>query len=468
MAAHEGRIGTAMLSAGGLALIGLMAYTLWFDPDVGSRGPGPGAPGVAEVAVLFPDRADWLDFRRGVDACVRRGLARRIGAADGSVTLETPRSGRQVRFSWRGVTGVVGTRDEARALAERPDPPIAVVGSINTVLTAALADQLQTTPGRDPARTPLLLIPWATAVLVDRPGPGSGPSALLDLYPGRAFRFCPNNQREADLVVDALTRHEGEATPCRVILVVDRRDPYSVDLAACFRRAIGRVAPRAEIVERPVALDPTGPVDVPGPGERTLAASIWESASGPDKAGRPTWVALPLQGQPTRRMLAALRERAPGLAGGQGMLRVICGDGAGVETIRAEAGNRAFPVWSVLSASAPVGVRSGPDEAVDGVQVSAEIVAAILVALDEAATGRFIAATLRKALLKLDKPAGVPSTFGRGLAFDPKTGERRGVDLGHVLASRPDRPVVESYSRGADGRWAGPTPVPPPVASARP
>src|SRR5262245_39531108 len=68
------RIGTGLLWAGGLVLAGLMGYTLTLDG--GSATPRRrGAPaGVAEVAVVFPERVYWVEFRQGVLACVRRGL----------------------------------------------------------------------------------------------------------------------------------------------------------------------------------------------------------------------------------------------------------------------------------------------------------------------------------------------------------------------------------------------------------
>ena len=245
-AARPGRV-TAWLSlAGGVVLAALMVYVLaWGRGGVTTRT----APDDAAVAaVFFPDRADWDDFRAGARAIVDRGLARQVADGDDALTLETPRAHRRLRFAWHGVGGVIETREEVRRLVEGAAPPVAVVGSANSVLTAALADALRAAGAGAGGRPgPVLLIPWASAILVDDPRGGTRPVPLLGIDPGRTFRFCANNDRLADLVVGCLSAQESQSPPGRAFLVVDRDDSFSTDLADAFARSIARAAPGAQV-----------------------------------------------------------------------------------------------------------------------------------------------------------------------------------------------------------------------------
>ena len=184
-----------------------MVYTLAFEGCHGTEPPEGRQPVEAEVAVFFPDRLDWTYFRHAVDACVSRGLARRVGEGEGSAVVATPGLGRRVRFSWHGIRGVGETRDEVDRLVKRVPPPVAVVGSTTTVLTATLAEPLR---DKGPAG-PVLLVPWATAVMSPRSEAGENATPLLGIDPGRTFRFCPNNRKLAESVVDCVIDQDEEA-----------------------------------------------------------------------------------------------------------------------------------------------------------------------------------------------------------------------------------------------------------------
>ena len=470
------RCGTGLLLAGGLGLILLMGYTL--SLEVGGLG-GPdrlARDGVAEVAVFFPDRGDWDDFREALRASARRGRAEVTREEVDSVLIRTA-GGREARFTWHGVWGARPTEDEVRRIVGPETMPSAVVGSVNTVLTVALADALRrateddtgSVDDPDPGPKPVLLVPWASSVMVEIPGRGPGPVRLLDIYPGRTFRFCADNQGEADLMVDWLTRLEPEATPGRAVIVVERSDPYSRDLADCFRRAIAAAAPRADLVEQADAVAPVspGPASLPGqpdavgPEERRWAEATWKAALD-DPEGRPTWVVLPLQSEPSIRLLAALRERAPRLPAGKVPIRVLGGDGIGVEALAGLAGDVPFPIASVSSSSAPRAGREPGEEAND-VQTLSEIAAALLLAMDRPGPG----GDLRGPLEAIDLAADDPSAFGRSLAFDPSGHRRGGDELGHVLAVRPGSSEIQAFARGPEGRWRSPVSVRPTLAAGR-
>ena len=382
------RFGQGLLWAGGLAIAALMAYTVALDAGIGRSRLGYGhGDDLVDVAVFYPERILWREFRLGVRLCAKKGLAEVVEESDSSVLVSTPRHKRLIRFDLHDVRGVRETKDDVLRLLDRSPRPIAIVGSSNTVLTRAIAEALRAQAGPEGGKGPVLLIPWATAVLADRPEPGEGPGNLLDILPGRTFRFCPNNQHQADLIVRCLTDREAGQAPHRAVLVVDRRDPYSVDLAACFHRAVEVAAPDAEIIERadapslPILRDPAM---LPVPEEETLAESIWHDAENLGK-GATTWVVLPLQPEPTRRLIAALQRHAPrGLRSGEGPLRVVCGDGIGFSVLASLAGRCAFPVWCSSSASAPAAALALGQGLSPDTQIPAEIVAALIHCIDPA------------------------------------------------------------------------------------
>ena len=227
--------------------------TSWRSTTPASR-PGRtwGRPSsVVEVAVFFPNQADWVDFRRGIQACLDRGLARRVEDTGDAMVVETPRQKRRIRFALHDVRGVQMTKEAVGRLVSRSPPPIALVGSSNTVLTVALAEALRDSAGDEAEKGPVLLVPWASSVLVDPPEPDDGPVPLLGIDPGRTFRFCPNNQGQADLVVRCLLDQDPPPTPARAFILEDRHDAYSADLAECFQRSINRMAPKAVVIQDP-------------------------------------------------------------------------------------------------------------------------------------------------------------------------------------------------------------------------
>ena len=433
-------VGGILLSGFVLALGLLMVYTLAFEGP-GRRERAGESDGRVDVPVFFLERSEWRIFARGVAACTdtARGLGRMIREDDDVLVVETARHRRPVRFTWHGVRGERQARDEVRRVV-KADGPIAAIGSSNTVLTVALARGLRDLPGPGP----LLLVPWATSV------------ALLDDYPGRTFRFCSNNRRIAELMVGCLKARPGQAGPKRVELVVDRHDPYSVDLADCFRREVARAYPKAEVVEpvEGVSTSPgarfSGRGPLPTATDLRHARTIWRDVS--ENPREETWVVLPLQNDPARRMLLALNAAAPGRHDAERRpLTVVCGDAVGPTTLAWFANQLAFPVWGASPASNHAAER-GLDE---DVMEQAETVAALLIALDRPGPTQ-TPDDLRKALLH-PEGGGMPEPFGRPLGFAP-TGERLGFEPGEVFQLRPDAPEVFVY---ADGRWGDPRPVGP-------
>ena len=461
MRSRGARVGNLGLAGFGLVLGLLMAYTLVIDDPSGPR-PDPAPPGAAIVPVFFRDRAEWRIFARGVAACVdeRRKLGRIVSDQDDAIRVETVRHRRPITFIWKRVRGEGQAREELRGVLRSGTRPVAVIGSSNTVLTVALAETLRDEAGADPDRAPMLLVPWATSV------------SLLETYPGRTFRYCSNNRREADLLLACLATRSAEgagAGPARVEFVIDPLDPYSIDLAACFRLAIAREFPAARIVAAgegvPGAVGPSlsGRADMPTSGEQSRARAIWRDAVGtfdrPGAAGDglgvagETWVILPLQNEPARRMLVALNGAAPGRGEGDREAKplvVLCGDSVGATTLASFANQLVFPVWGVSTAS-ELGADAGlEDDVID----QAEVVASVLRGLDLPGTTAPNPEFLRRALID---PGSLDRPFGRPIDFTPG-GEREGCAPGEVLRLGPESPEVFAYP---GGRWGTGRPVDP-------
>jgi hypothetical protein len=438
------RIGTALLLVGGLALAGLMAFVALGEPGTGLGGHSVDA----EVAVVMPGRDDWQDVRQGVLSCARRGLVRLLRDEPDSVTVATERTGRSMRFTWRPAHGEVETAAVVRRLTTARTPPLAVVGSSNTSLTVALANGLR--EAAHGAAGPLLLIPWATATVA----PSGGEAVpLLSLYAGRSFRFCPDNARQANLVVRAVRAGDAGGAPAFALVVRDPADPYSVDLARGFATAVRRHAPDAAIVEKSESVSSPGLADQPGPQEDRCAARVWERVR-EVPAGRSAWLVLALQGEPVRRMLRALEARAPADRAGLAPLHVLCGDGIGASSLQELVGLRSVTVWCVTT-DAPPGAEAEPGR---DALVPAEIASAVAWALD--AAERPGAGAVAAALRRIDLAAGDPAALGRSLAFDAR-GERRHEDLGYVLELPAGGDAVLAHVPLAEDRWAPASPVAP-------
>jgi hypothetical protein len=437
-------VGGICLGAFGLLLGLLMLYTLVFEGNGGTTAKREPA-GIIDVPVFFLERSEWRIFARGVAACIdeTHRLGRMLSEDDDHLIVETARERRPIRLTWHTVRGEGQSRADLKRVEDEARP-IAVIGSSNTLLTAALALELKALSPARPGGGPLLLVPWATSV------------PLLKIYPGRTFRFCSANQHIASLLVDCLRAQPGATGPKRVLLVVDRLDPYSLDLAGCFRKQIAQTYPSAELIEpaEGVSTAPqtriSGRETWPTAADQRHARSIWRDVT--DGPAGETWVVLPLQNDPARRMVLALNAAAPGRHDAVNRpLTVICGDAVGPTTLASFANHLVFPVWSVSPASNHA-IGHGLEE---DVIEQAEMVAAVLIALDRPGA-KPTPDDLRNALLTA--PGAKPiEPFGRPLAFAP-SGERAGSEPGEVFQLRPDNPDI--YVRAA-GSWTHTTTVDP-------
>ena len=461
------RLGQRLLAIGGFCLAALMVYTVILDLEVKDSGDGSDTP---IIAVFYPERIYWREFREGIRVCARKKLLRIVDETDLSVVVESTRSNRGLGFVWHGVRGVVAMKEEIERLLSESPQPVAFVGSSNTVLTQAIARTLNDAAEAGGPAGPLLLIPWAGSVLTDRSEPSEPPIGLLDILPGRTFRFCPNNQAQAGLLVGCLAHRAPPLLLDKAIIIEDRQDPYSIDLADSFHRAIERAAPGVEIDERSLSVGLPSGSPLGGTGsspEDTLAASIWdEVAKLPEK--RSLWLVLPIQELPTQTMIEALsRQARRANRGGSNTFQVLTGDSIGLDVLARLAGRCPFPISSVSTNSPTTVSHELTKEFSADSQIPAEIVSSLVFALDQLDDKPLTSTTLRKQLESIQWSGDDPRAIVRPLRFS-KSGERVSDDMGHVLTIQPGDPRVMAIPRLGKDRWGPAAEVDPKYLSIQP
>ncbi len=223
-----------------LGVIGLVAFGLLALPWV-----APPLPNDTEIAVLFPssDTTAWPDFVRGVRlAADQRKLLVREDSAQHALTVMTEPI--PTRFQWHPVIGSFALQRKVRELCTRPNPPLAIVGASNTSMTRAIGNEVRQASRAD--WIPLLLMTSATT------------DELIDVIPGRSFRFGFNNSHQARAVVaeldSLLTTLPGELELVQAVIVEVVDNPFSVDLARHFEREL-RTRLNARILHRQSSTD---------------------------------------------------------------------------------------------------------------------------------------------------------------------------------------------------------------------
>ncbi|QDU59193.1 hypothetical protein Pan216_00200 [Planctomycetes bacterium Pan216] len=294
-----------------LIALGAVVLCAGIAAVVASRWISPSAD-VSEVGVVFPGTNErrWVDFVAGVKLAAKRldlDVSTRREAHECLVEL----SPKPVLFRWYPDVGTGSIHRRVTGACTQSQPPVALVGAHNSVLTLAIAEALADCP--DPDRAPVLLMTEATK------------DDLIDIHAERSFRFGFNNSHQAKTVVDRLVTYfadEGFAkAKVRAIIVDVVDDPFSVDLAHRYNKSLTQafgpiaVAPPAEFAGRD-PLDPDGPYwslttstgryEDPNPEEWDLArATIDRMAENP----RNRWVlVLPVTTTPFRRFTHALEE----------------------------------------------------------------------------------------------------------------------------------------------------------------
>lgn len=418
------------------------------------------------------------------------------------LVLSMPGREGRLRIRWYKLTSDATTSQWVEALADRSPAPLAVIGGGSSDRAVDLARALQErTEWR--GERPLLFLTTATA---DEIQPGVN---LIDLYPGRTFRFCFTNRQMAEAVLDLVWSVPGlrpetfasiaplavgsgmfhcwskDTRPDKphVFSVSWQDDPFSTDLHWQFTQALSRRLgpPGGGAAETgpPAHFSSWGlPYSVggflrPNQYESRVAESILEEYR--QLPPQRSLLVLPSVAQPARRLLRALCENTPRI--GTRMVAVT-GDGVSVNSVYRD-GEFQWPVQSlpvplVLFAhnnplgwtAAPAGDCGGydlrPPTSTDEVLHFAELVRA---AADASfAPSRPEAPAPYGLVTRADHLAAGLRARTPAL-FDP-AGNRLGGSGEHVVVLWPHRTrtaggtqrlpraTLEAWTRGASGGWA--------------
>jgi hypothetical protein len=457
-------------------------------PDAGTR-PVPVADGDLELAWLNTS-TNWTAWERFVSGVSRAPAAVPGLTVDGrrafrDQSTEVPelvltvagRPGR-IRIRWYKLSSDATAGEWVKALAGRSPAPVAVIGGGSSDRAADLATALNQQTAWAGGDRPLLLLTTASADDLTAAG---GPT-LLDLYPGRTFRFCFSNRQMAEALHDFVWDHPdlrpqlfAATAPLAVASGLAARgwraaersvpaflrphiftvswldDPFSRDLNDRFRAVLaGKLRSRsdADPGELPVRFTAeevpfsvggfTRPNDFEARVAAKLAAEI--RALPPQRS----LIVLPAAAAPARRLLRAV---ADGVPDPEHRLVAVTGDGVSLNAVYRD-GEFAWPVQAVpvplvmFAHNNPVGWDDRdliPPTATDDVLHYAEM-------------GRLLAEGLFG--LQACEP-GPPATRADDLAarlrgrcpgyFDDK-GNRVGGTGEYVVVVRP-RPAAEPVAR---------------------
>jgi hypothetical protein len=313
------------------------------------------------VAGVHRARREWPELQ--VDDS-RAFLAQTTAIPE--VVLGMAGSSGRLRIRWYKLTSETPSARWVRILARRNPPPLAFIGGGSSDravdLALALAEQKNW-----PGVAPLLLITTATANTIvldpDRAPPGeAGPKRLMDIYPGRSFRFCFTNEQMAQAVVDfvwsqpdlrpygnPLPAIAGVAAPDSLsalsLLAVQATtyppsaaalewddDPYSVDLSMQFKLALheSRWPPVLVRLNRGIPFS-VGGFDRPNEWEAEAAERLLREQWSPWER---QLLVLPAAPAAARRVLRALTSAVP-LAGRN--LVASGGDSMNINTVYRDA-----------------------------------------------------------------------------------------------------------------------------------
>lgn len=292
------------------------------------------------VSALTHLRDDWPSLYPG-----RPALHVDLERAFPSLTADVPEvaltfdgaAGQTLWVRWYKVSGGTNARARVEQLRRRGRPPIAVLGGGTSGRAIRLARSLTEAADKGWDGTPpIFLITTATAEIARR----AGGMKVMDLYPGRSFRFAFTNgtmvetvlrfvrqqpqvwlHRAADpaALAGATTLGDpwaglgvllaaGALTPPSLYTVHWEDDSYSRDLADAFRTEFRQRFPGAEPHDRGGLPYSVGDFYHPNPAEQAAVGTLVA-----DHAPFPphSLLVLPTGAQRMRRFLGNLRSRAP-------------------------------------------------------------------------------------------------------------------------------------------------------------
>ncbi len=328
------RLLTAVLLVGVALTLGLALLRVLSAPAAARPQPVP--RGDQEIAWIHAatNSATWERFVAGVRQ-VRDARPDLVIDTDQAfpeqstrvpeVTLAFPGSASRLRIRWYKLTSEMGIPQWVRALAERDPSPLAIIGGGSSDRARDLARALQQQQAWHGA-PPLLLITTATAdkvTLEDDPGTPAAPAGLdqpklIDLYPGRTFRFCFQNSQMAEAVVDFvwgrpdLRPHADPGQPnwpAPVFTASWEDDPYSIDLADRFQEELHKPERgRNQVTQYSIPYS-VGDYNEPNLHENELVVKLAQDIAHSPRPRR--LLVLPTLVKPARRVVRRLAVSAP-------------------------------------------------------------------------------------------------------------------------------------------------------------
>src|SRR5436309_8721036 len=242
----------------GLLFAALLAAGGWYGLSRlrGGTGDVPAVPGGdQEVAWIHAatSGSQWERFVAGVRRARRGRPWLRVDdsrafldqtTAVPEVVVGVDGTEAKLHIRWYKLTSEADSGRWVERLARRDPPPLAFIGGGTSdravELARALAEQRDWRgPGYPRAGRPLLLITTATAntIFLDPSAQGvpvgAEPPRLMQVYPGRSFRFCFTNRQMAQAVVDFLwtqpdLRPLGDPRPALAVVPLAAAGPWPV------------------------------------------------------------------------------------------------------------------------------------------------------------------------------------------------------------------------------------------------
>ena len=265
----------------------------------------------------------------------------------------------RLRIRWYKLQNDITAADWVKALAVRDRAPLAVIGGGSSDRALDLAQAMEEARRDWHGAPPALFITTATADFVAGNASASGPQPrLVDLYDDRSFRFCFTNRQMADAVLDFVEQAPdlrpavfelaglrsvastaaAQPLPPRyrphVFSVQWNDDPYSTDLHEQFQKSL---LAHVQARDGNQASFHLSRFDIPFSVGGYVRPNRHEDETAKAIAGQirtlpvqRSLLVLPATTQPARRLLRALVERSPQIAG---RLVVVTGDGIPVNAI---------------------------------------------------------------------------------------------------------------------------------------
>jgi hypothetical protein len=220
-------VGLLLLAVTGAIALALLSFGVFDRPTAYRQVP----PGDQEIVVLMPATSGdgWERLLAATDALQTESSANRGNprlrvdkkrafveqTADvPEVALSVDGCDRKLWIRWYKLTGPYTAEKWMKELAERPTPPLAIIGGETSGRARLVGEALEAYRGQWQGAAPVLLITTATA---DQFDPNDAPAddatrlnwpQLINIYKGRSFRFSFTNSRMAEVVLDFVRAHD--------------------------------------------------------------------------------------------------------------------------------------------------------------------------------------------------------------------------------------------------------------------